>query len=195
MTAINTLIEDKEPPHFKDWYDTKLLVVGYPVVSEVTKPDGKYNSYDVFINVSDEYWMEYQAAFWRMGKQNHWFPMGEAGHDMGLISIFAALQVLYNAHQRNMAVLLHCHAGVNRSQTVRACFHYLMTGTHIENKKVGLLITRQNMLFHNCEFKHLPELAKMEAWLQACKDAFDNSDAYLGGMYDMTLLKSKLLNL
>jgi protein-tyrosine phosphatase len=178
---------------FSEWYANKLKVVGYPVLTEVTAEKGKYKDFDVFINVSDEYWMDYVNEFWKNGKQNHWFPMGEMHNDIGLPSIFGALCVMYQATERNLSVLLHCHAGINRSQTVKACFHYLMTGEHLPIEKKGRFIKADNMLQYNCEQKHLPELSKMELWLKACKKAFDNPEKFLGGMYDWTLRRASLV--
>lgn len=177
---------------FSEWYASKLKVVGYPVLTEVTAEKGKYKDYDVFINVSDEYWMDYVKEFWKLGKQNHWFPMGEMHNDIGLVSIFGALWVMYQSYERNLSVLLHCHAGINRSQTVRACFHYMMSGEHLPIEKEGRFIKADNMLEYNCKGCHLPEMSKMELWLQACKEAFDNPEKFLGGMYDWTLRKSGL---
>lgn len=177
---------------FSEWYAHKLKVAGYPVLTEVTAEKGKYKEFDVFINVSDEYWMDYVNDFWKLGKQNHWFPMGEMHNDIGLVSIYGALWVMYQAYERNLSVLLHCHAGINRSQTVRACFHYMMSGEHLPIEKEGRFIKADNMLEYNCQGCHLPELSKMELWLQACKEAFDNPEKFLGGMYDWTLRKSGL---
>ncbi len=180
-------MEELIKPDFKEWYETKLKVVGYPVLSEVTATEGKYKDYNVFINVSDEFWMDYVGKFWEAGKQNYWFPMGEMHNDIGLVSIYGALWVLYQAYERNLSVLLHCHAGINRSQTVRACFHYMMGSGHIQETDI-----KSNMLQLNCKSKHLPELPTMELWLTACKEAFDNPEKFLGGMYDWTLRKANL---
>lgn len=184
--------EDIEAPDFKDWYAKKLKVVGYPLITDVTSERGMYKDYEVFINVSDEYWMSYVNEFWRLGKQNHWFPMGELHEDIGLTSIFGALWVLYESHKRDLAVLLHCHAGINRSQTVRACFHYMMATEHLPTERVGSFIKADNMLEYNCTYKHLPPMPQMESWLRACKEAFDNPERYLGGMYDWTLRQAGL---
>lgn len=173
--------------NFNDWYQNKLIVTGYPVITEVTAEKGKYKDYDVFINVSDEFHMDYVNEFWKIGKQNHWFPMGERHHDIGLSSIFGTLWVMHQAYERNLSVFLHCHAGINRSQTVRACFHYMMKGEHLPTEKTGRFIKADNMLEYNCQYGHLPELPKMELWLNNCKEAFDNPDKFIGGMYDWTL--------
>lgn len=179
---------NEKPIPFKDWYKEKLKVTRYPVLNEIKEPNGIYKDVQVFINVSDEYWMEYSNKFWESGKQNHWFPLGENAKDMGLNSIFGALQVMYLSFIRNYSTLIHCHAGINRSQTVKACFHYMMTGEHSPEDETKNI----NMLKHNAD-KHLPSISKMEAWLKACKEAFDNPDKFLGGMYDWTLIESKII--
>lgn len=180
---------NKEKPEIKDWISNKLKVVGYPVLNEVKNDAGKYKDYDVFINVSDEFWMDYQKEFWSIGKQNHWLPMCENSTDIGLSSIFGALQIMYQAYERDLSVLLHCHAGINRSQTVRAAFYYMMLGEHIHVEK---LIGSTNMLKANCKAGNLPDISKMELWLLKCKEAFENPEKFLGGMYGWTLRKAQI---
>lgn len=184
---------DTEPPLFQYWYKNKLAVTGYPVISEITAPLGKYKGYNVFINVSDEYWMDYHAAIWQEGKQAHWFPLGEMHNDIGLSSIYGALWVLYQAWERDLSVLIHCHAGINRSQTIRACFYYMMEQEHLYINDVKTHVSRDNMLLYNCK-KHLPERVLIEKWLTAVKKAFENPDKYCGGMYDWTLREAELQN-
>lgn len=183
----NTMLTDEQ---FKDWYQDKLIVTRYPVLNEIVGDKPLYKNIDVVINVSDEFWMDYVNAFWKNGKQNHWFPMGEINNDIGLPSIFGALWVTHQAFKRNLSVLIHCHAGANRSPTIKACFYYMMTNEHLPERKVNGIIRASNMLFYNCEYKHLPELSKMELFLKACKTAFDDPDKFLGGMYDWTLRES-----
>ncbi len=166
------------------WEDGKRLKMNNKFVNNIVNDD--------FINVSDEFWMDYVGKFWEAGKQNYWFPMGEMHNDIGLVSIYGALWVLYQAYERNLSVLLHCHAGINRSQTVRACFHYMMISEHIPLEMKGQIYLKDNMLEANCKSKHLPELPTMELWLTACKEAFDNPEKFLGGMYDWTLRKANL---
>lgn len=182
-----------QAPEFKEWFSAKLKVTGFPQITEIVDERNMYGSFDIVINVSDEFDISYCNQIWLSGKHNYWFPMGEAWDNMGMSSIYGALTVLYQAYQRNLSVLLHCHAGANRSPTVHAAFFYLMTGYHLPEEKTErkLIFTRCNMLQGNCG-KHLPDLAKMEQWLQALRHAFDNADKYNGGMYDWSLRRADL---
>jgi hypothetical protein len=173
----------------KKWFDEKLKVVGYPVLVEL-QPSGKYSNYDVIINVSDEFWFEYSSEIRQLGKDYYWFPMGETERDMGIPSMFGALWVMYQAAKKDKSILLHCHAGANRSPTIRSAFHFMMSEEHHDEKWDDGKV-RSNMLKLNCG-NHLPELIKMESWLKSCKEAFDNPQKFLGGMYDWTLRKSGL---
>lgn len=172
------------------WIEEKLTVCRYPVLNEF-KDAGKYAHYDIVVNVSDEAYIEYIEELTKLGKQVFWNPMSETNENMGLHSMFAALNILYQAEKLNKSVLLHCHAGINRSQTVKACYYYMMNGHHIEEKKQGNILLNSNMLLHNTS-RHLPILETTEKWLMACKEAFDNPEKFLGGMLDWTLIQCGL---
>jgi len=179
---------ENKTPDIQTWLAEKLKVTRYPVLTEITAPEGKWKDYVVFLNVSDEFYMDYVLELSKTGRQHFWFPMGECETDMGLSSLFGALQVLYNCWERDMSVLLHCHAGINRSPTTLAAFFFMMTGKHIEEQYSpgGKILIRSNMLIPNCG-KHLPSIEKMDLWLTACKKAFDEPHRFLGGMFDWTL--------
>ena len=106
-----------------------ITVDRYPIQKEILK-GGKYQDVDVIINVSDYFYLM------DTDKHSYYFPMGELGSSMGLSSIYGALQVLYNvySYKPNWKVLLHCQEGLNRSPTILAAFHYMMTGEHISTK-------------------------------------------------------------
>jgi hypothetical protein len=168
---------EKQPPEFETYFSEKVKVVGYPMIGELQK--GMYRDFQVIINVCDEYYADYGLAVMSSGKEYNWFPMCEFNKDMGIVSIYGALTVLYQSWKRDKRVLLHCHAGANRSPTVQACFYFMMTGKH-------MIARSTNMLSHNLN-KHLPDREYMEAFLQRCKEAFDYSDKYIGGMLDWVI--------
>ncbi len=88
--------------------------------------------------------------------------MNECKRDIGLNSIYGAMVVLFTAEKTNSKVYLHCHAGVNRSQTVRAAYYYLRTGHHYDPEiKRGFI----NQLYANCTRGYLPPMAEMESFL------------------------------
>lgn len=183
-----------EKKKFRDWYHKRLIVVGYPSILEIINEGGKFKAFDIIINVSDEFYLDYAEKVISNGKHNYWFPMGESNRDMGLSSIYGAMQVMHQAFQANKTVLVHCHEGRNRSQTIRACFHYMMTGKHLKlptPEACGNVATG-NKLESNCYLNHLPPMDHMESWLLKCKEAFDNLDKFIGGMYDWTIENSKI---
>lgn len=118
-----------------------------------------FNKYDYMINVSDQY-VPYRPnlAFW--------FPMNECKRDIGLNSIYGALTILRRAYEQNRTVYLHCHAGINRSQTVRCALYYMMTGQHFKNEYHFYT----NVLIRNCQYGNLPNIIEMEKFLSMMRD-------------------------
>lgn len=169
--------------HFTQWFNEKLKVDRFPVPNEIQQ-GGKHQDINVFINVSDDLYIDYVQEIVRIGSQHYYFPMGELSEDMGLSSLYGALEVLYHSYSKDLRVLLHCQAGRNRSPTVQCAFYFMMTGEHItEEYSEGGIILKSNQLFYNAG-KHLPHLEWIEEWLKNCRHAFDNSDRFLGGKYD-----------
>ena len=169
--------------------EQNLIVDRFPVSKEI-KSDGKHKDCQVVINVSDEFYLGNSEDIMKEGKLNYYFPMGESGDVMGMNSIFGALQVLHQIYTWNpeWKVLIHCQAGKNRSPTVKSAFHFMMLGEHERDKtKEG---GRNNRMIDNCKRGYLPELGKMELFLTKCKDAFDHSEKFLGGMFDWCMSES-----
>lgn len=164
---------------FKEWFDNKLIVNRFPTPKEC-----ETMSADIIINVSDEYIEGCYESAVNSGKRYYWFPMGECVSDMGINSIYAALQILYKAEENNKKVYLHCHAGVNRSPTVADCYHFMRTGNHSEGKR--------NRLIENVNYGHLPAIKLMEEFLRQCADAFTKDESMRGGYLDNSILKSQI---
>lgn len=185
-------MKNENKPKIEDWISNNIIVDRFPVSKEI-KVGGKHADCKVVINVSDDFFLGNSEELMKEGKLNYYFPMGEDNNSMGLNSMFAALQVLYNIYEWNheWKVLLHCQAGKNRSPTIRSAFYYMMTSKHeqdVVNDK-GVMI-RNNRLLDNCKRKHLPSLDKTELFLNKCKEAFDNVDKFFGGMYDWVIDQS-----
>jgi hypothetical protein len=156
---------------------------------------GTHHDVNVVINVSDQFYLGNSEDIMLLGKMNFYFPMGEEVEDMGLNSMYGALQVLHQIYTYNpeWKILIHCQAGKNRSPTLRSAFYYMMIGEHepdLKNEEDVLI--RNNRLLDNCKRGHLPELEKMEAFLIKCKEAFDHPEKFLGGQYDWCMHKSDL---
>jgi len=173
---------------FLSWFYKNLTVCRFPMIKEY---DGPYKEINIIINVSDEHYNAYAAAVNERGKQYYWFPMSECNENMGLHSMFGALGVLYQAYHADQKVLLHCHAGANRSPTVQAAFYYLMIGQHMPDEKKGLIYTKSNMMAHNAG-KHLPDKSTMEKWLQKLRTACDHPERFFGGMIEWSFIESNI---
>lgn len=152
---------------FKDWFAQKVKVGAYPNPRELA-PNGRLSDADVFINVSDEaYEMHVTRAMTYGGKQAYWFPLGEAW-GMCLSSIYGALNIMWQAEKAGLSIYLHCHAGVNRSQTVADCYHFMRSGEH-RPLQFGLLGDNpdtRNQLQCNIGNNVLPDTFTMEGWLK-----------------------------
>ena len=140
---------------FKEWFEKDLIVSMFP------DADFHYGNYDCIINVSDEYKPECAMLASVNNCRYFWFPINERKRDVGLNSIYGACCILHLAESGKSKVYLHCHAGVNRSQAVRAAYHYLRTGKH-HNYEYGGFI---NPLLAMCGRGYLPPKAEMEEFL------------------------------
>jgi hypothetical protein len=141
---------------FQNWFDKKLTVGPFPDTEEFP-----FEDYDYIINVSDEYRPGVMMSAYVKGCHYFWFPMNEKKRDIGLNSIYGACTILRHTENKNMAVYLHCHAGINRSQAVRAAYYYSRTGKHFEKEYGGCI----NSLVAMCNRGYLPPKAEMEKFL------------------------------
>lgn len=176
---------DSNIENIKKFITENIIVDRFPIAKEV-QYGGKYTGIQVIINVSDEFYLGNDELIIKNGKLVYYFPMGEILPDMGVNSLYGAMQVLYHIYlwHPEWKVLLHCQAGRNRSPTVKAAFHYMMTGEHLS----GVV----NRLIENCNEGYLPTLPLMEAFLSKCKEAFDNQEKFFGGIFDWIMSESGL---
>lgn len=170
---------------FQEWFDKKLKVTRYPLPDEVKKSGAKY-----VINVSCEYISSCQKVCMDNGIKYFWFPMDEVSGDIGLNSIFGALQILWIAEQEKAGVILHCHAGANRSPTVMEAYFFMRTKKHYvreisaESKEFFEKMfpdtknseRQNNRLLNNIEAGHLPSKNKMETFLKKTEEWFLKQD-------------------
>lgn len=151
---------------FKEWFAASVKVGAYPNPRQLD-PGQELSGFEVFVNVSDEYSPEIAAQLAAVGKQSHWFPLGEAW-GLSLSSIYGALYILREAEKRQQRVYLHCHAGVNRSQTVADCYYFMRSGEHraLQFTLLGENPDTRNQLQCNIGNNVLPDTFTMEGWLK-----------------------------
>lgn len=162
---------------FEEWFKTKLVVGRFPLPKEIEKSDYKH-----IINVSDEFIIYCYESAIRSNISYFWFPMNECKEDIGINSIYGALQILRLAEKKNEKVLLHCHAGVNRSPTVAAAYYFMRSKNHLPKEN--------NRMLNNIEAGYLPSIHRMESFLQKASEAFEKEETMRGGYLDSCKLKS-----
>lgn len=165
--------------NFKEWFESKLKVSRFPLPYEIEKSD-----FDIYINVSDEYISSCHLSVNQSGKMYFWFPLNECTSDIGLNSIYACMQIMYNAELESKKVYLHCHAGVNRSPTIKECYYLMRSGNLLELKNSRL---EQNILNGN-----LPSLNKLKRFLFETQNVLKKEETMRGGCLDSCKLKSEL---
>lgn len=184
---------------FNEWFEQNLIVGRFPMPTEIFRA-----KYDYVINVSDEYIPDCFTAANQSDTKYFWFPMNESCNDIGLNSIYAALQIIYIAEQSQKTVYLHCHAGINRSVTVADAYFYMRTGKHRlvkkeNNVKVNFGVEPHeeeqlinNRLLNNINEGLLPAKRKMETFLKNCPEIFEKEVSMRGGGLDVIKFKSKM---
>lgn len=182
---------------FKEWFKYRLHVNRFPMPTEILN-----SKYDYIINVSDEFIPQCYDSALKSGIKYFWFPMSECIGDMGISSLFGALQILFIAEHQNAKVLLHCHAGANRSPTVQEAYYFLRTKTHFEIKQFDEEIEerlqdfldckkqKNNRLLGNVSNGHLPAINIIESFLINCEKQFQKDDSMRGGSLDVCKHKS-----
>ena len=85
--------------------------------------------------------------------------------------------------KENKTVYLHCHAGINRSQTVRAAYYLMRTGEQLQSNDNGYI----NKLVAMCNRGYLPPKTEMEKFLIQLGKQLDGnliSSELMGGLLD-----------
>ncbi len=177
---------------FTEWFGKKLIAGRYPTPGEIIK-----SNFDTIINVSDEYIIANHRTCDNHVRKYFWFPMNENGGNIGLNSIFATLQILWLAEVNDERVLVHCHAGSNRSVTIVQLYYYMRTKKHFveeitkhsmseedgfrmfnitddESKETYRRMSKQNRVQNNIEAGCLPARLLLEDFLKECEQAFIN---------------------
>ena len=167
---------------FKEWFNTCLTVGKYPMVQS-GDDISNYKEYDVFVNVSDEWYpdIDNQLRF-ECTANTHWFPMGERGHDNGINSIYGACYILHLAELAGLRVYLHCHAGKHRSRVIQAAYHFMRSNSHYDGYEYNGFDTP---LHYDCSEGDLPPLKEMESFLGRMSKAVKRIPGrFVGGSLD-----------
>jgi hypothetical protein len=165
---------------FQEWFDKKLIVGAFPYkVNTRFDTDG----IDIVINVSDEWYLTFENMIAEKFIKNYWFPMNECKKDIGLNSIYGAMVILDLAEKMNLTVYLHCHAGVNRSQIVRAAYFFMRTNRQLKTDRQGFI----NQMVAACSRGYLPPKAEMESFLGNVASNIKNMQ---GGILDLSKINA-----
>lgn len=175
--------------NFRDWFSNKVTISGFPTVEEVQ--DGRFDDCRYRLNVSDIFRPEIDALFKHAGVDSFWFPLGEA-FGMSLESLYGAMRIINQAEQQDHSLLLHCHAGRNRSVMVADSYYFLRTLEHRQPYQSGLIYAKNspNRLLLNIDDGQLPGVFKMEEFLQGCRESFD--DVFADGDRPLDWIKHQM---
>lgn len=177
-------------------------VTGFPVLpSQGIERHFKEHGYRVVINVSDDPMWANAQWYRENGIEYYWFPMGDCG-PMGLQPIYGAIIAIHEAERRGLQVLVHCAAGINRSQCVMDCYWFMSRGHYRtwqppREVKVNWLPAGDNteiqwrtMLERACSnpANKLPTLRWMERWLTALYIELTGPIGVQAGTFDLAYL-------
>ena len=159
---------------FQEWFSSKLAIRKFPTVEEILS--GSFDAFKYRINTSDIFRPEIDAAFKQLGVESFWFPQGEA-FGMSLESLYGALRVMWEAELQNYPLLLHCHAGRNRSVMAADSYYFLRNQKHRKENQPGLTYAENspNRLLLNVDDGQLPGIFKMEEFLDGCRKSFEET--------------------
>ncbi len=160
--------------NFTGWLSNKVVISKFPTVDDIQA--GLYDNFRYRINVSDIFNPEVDAVFKQRGLSSFWFPLGEA-FGMALESLYGALRIMWEAEKHRQHLLLHCHAGRNRSVMVSDSYYFLRTEEHRQPGQPGLKYAQHspNRLLLNIDDGQLPGIFKVEEFLDCCRESFDDS--------------------
>jgi len=157
-----------------NWFAKKVMISKFPTAGDIQA--GKYDNYKYRINVSDIFRPDIDTAFKHQGVESFWFPLGEA-FGMSLESLYGAMRIMWEVEKHDQFLLLHCHAGRNRSVMVADCYYFLRTQEHRKRNQADLPYAKNNLnrLLLNIDDAQLPGVYKMEEFLECCRETFNES--------------------
>lgn len=117
------------------------------------KPDIISQYYSAVINVSDSECATFD--YQRAGIPSFWFPINEVEH-WGHAPFLGVLRVVNEYYKGDKPILIHCHAGANRSPSI--AYAILLTkGYSVQEAEESLNYTNISKVFEaNMERKQIP---------------------------------------
>ncbi len=161
--------------NFQEWFSNKVKISKFPVIDDIQA--GRYDSCRYRINVSDIFRPEVDTAFKHRGMDSFWFPLGEA-FGMALESLYGAVRVIWESEKYDQSLLLHCHAGRNRSVMVADSYYFLRTQEHRQPDQPGLKYAEKSpnrLLLNIDDGQFQTGVYKMEEFIESCRESFDDS--------------------
>jgi len=117
------------------------------------KPDVASHQYSAVINVSDSPCASFD---YQLNLPSFWFPINEVGR-WDYSPFFGALKVVNEYYKGEKPILIHCHAGANRSPSIAYAI-LLAKGYTIEEAEESLNYKNMSLVFkRNIERKHIPD--------------------------------------
>jgi hypothetical protein len=117
------------------------------------KPEIAKETYCAVINVSDSPCATFD---YQLHLPSFWFPINEIGQ-WNHSPFFGALKVVNQYYKGDKPVLIHCHAGANRSPSIAFAI-LLAKGYSVEEAEASLRYPNLNEVFkRNVERKHIPK--------------------------------------
>lgn len=113
------------------------------------------------INVSSDFNATVDAQLRKMGIPYYWFPMAESNNDMGLNSIYGAVNILQPYIESLQPVIIHCQRGNNRSRVVKESLYFANYNSWLVDID-GTFKVKQN-----CAEGHLPPIEIYENFLRS----------------------------
>lgn len=192
-----------------EWIDHKLITGGKPDPLKWHK-DGTDKKYQIILNVSDVYQVAMAKYCAEFNIIYNWLPLNEFSTDMGINSIYGAMEILNYAESYDKTVYVHCAAGVCRSILIKDCYYFIKYHKHRfarrarrgdgevklnfsnpvgEPERFSIYEpSKGNQLILQSLSGHLPPIKKMEDFLLSIQSKFKEFDNH--GKLDTIKLKS-----
>ena len=133
-------------------YDfANITVRPFPTISDLSNPY-IFGGIESVINVSEKEDSRLCDYYKKHNIKYYYFPLKECVPDMGWSNILKCSKVIVENVKYNIATIVHCIGGNNRSPLVVECAFYALFGNHLTDEYKGA----KNHLLFNVEQGYLP---------------------------------------